>query len=196
MFVRTLVLAPAVALVIVAALTSQACQPAATPVVSMVGARPRPPAPVCHATAPVYITIRSEIANTTGRPTSELDVLVRRAMMRKLTNASGIVFANGAHAEGRCEISVAVRVGPLDHGGGKLRVVLQADVFGEPAHVTLGDVKKTLTKADVPAEDRASEDELIDLASGLAIEQIEKHIHEFTDGEAVAVPDARADGAS
>lgn len=180
-------LAPVVGLGFACSVTSIGCGPPSTPVAPMsdAGAPARAPSALdrCPPSAPVHVTIRREIANSSGRPVTEIENLVRPAITGRLRVASGIVVAQGEHVPDRCEVSFGVRVAPFDYSAGKLRVTVRIDVLSEPERSTLGNIEKKLTKEEVHGHEEASENELLQLASERAAEDLAKNIRRFVSDE-------------
>ena len=74
---------------------------------------------------------------------------------------------------------LAVAVDKFDYSNGNLRVKVKIGVFTYPGKSLLGNVDKTLTKEGVSSGDKSSEDQMLDLAAGLASEQFAQNASAF-----------------
>ena len=74
---------------------------------------------------------------------------------------------------------LAIAVEKFDYSNGKLRVKVKIAVFTYPGKSLLGNIDKTLTKEGVATSDKSAEDQLLDLASGLASEQFAQNASAF-----------------
>ena len=74
---------------------------------------------------------------------------------------------------------LAIAVEKFDYSNGNLRVKVKIGVFTYPGKSLLGNVDKTLTKEGVSSGDKMSEDQMLDLAAGLAVEQFAQNASAF-----------------
>ncbi len=138
--------------------------------------------------AKYYIAL-STIANSTGRSQPEVESVVVKAMRAKLEAAGTIQLApQKESAETARETMkrrkmngfyLAVAVERFDYSNGNLRVKVKIGVFTYPGKSLLGNVDKTLTKEGVSSGDKRSEDQMLDLAAGLASEQFVQNASAF-----------------
>lgn len=138
--------------------------------------------------AKYYIAI-STIANSTGRAQPDIERIVAKAIRSKLEANDQIQLAPSKEAadDAKAKMSkrkmkgfyLAVAVDQFDYSGGNLRVKVKIGVFTYPGKSLLGNVDKTLTKEGVSKGDRSSEDQMLDLAAGLASEQFAQNAQAF-----------------
>ncbi len=138
--------------------------------------------------AKYYIAL-STIANSTGRSQPEVESLVVKAIKSKLEAAGTIQIApNKESAESAKDalkkrkmsgFYLAVAVDKFDYSNGNLRVKVKIGVFTYPGKSLLGNVDKTLTKEGVSSGDKSSEDQMLDMAAGLASEQFAQNASAF-----------------
>ncbi|MBX3190265.1 MAG: HEAT repeat domain-containing protein [Labilithrix sp.] len=138
--------------------------------------------------AKYYIAL-STIANSTGRGQSDIETVVRRAIKAKLESAGTIQIAPATEtADGARDVMkkrkmngfyLAIAVDKFDYSNGNLRVKVKIGVFTYPGKSLLGNVDKTLTKEGVSRDDKSSEDQMLDLAAGLASEQFAQNASAF-----------------
>ncbi len=138
--------------------------------------------------AKYYIAI-STIANSTGRAQPDVERIVATAMRSKLEANADIQLAPSKEGpdDAKAKMSkrklkgfyLAVAVDQFDYSGGNLRVKVKIGVFTYPGKSLLGNVDKTLTKEGVSKGDRSSEDQMLDLAAGLASEQFAQNAQAF-----------------
>ncbi len=138
--------------------------------------------------AKYYISL-SSIANSTGRAQPEVEKIVAKAIRATLESAGNIQLApsketaDDAKAKmGKRKLKgfyLAIAVDQFDYSGGNLRVKVKIGVFTYPGKSLLGNVDKTLTKEGVSKGDRPSEDQMMDLAAGLASEQFAQNAQAF-----------------
>ena len=74
---------------------------------------------------------------------------------------------------------LAIAVDKFDYSNGNLRVKVKIGVFTYPGKSLLGNVDKTLTKEGVSSGDKSSEDQMLDMAAGLASEQFAQNASAF-----------------
>ena len=74
---------------------------------------------------------------------------------------------------------LAIAVDKFDYSNGNLRVKVKIGVFTYPGKSLLGNVDKALTKEGVSSGDKSSEDQLLDMAAGLASEQFAQNASAF-----------------
>jgi hypothetical protein len=138
--------------------------------------------------AKYYIAL-STIANSTGRSQPEVEGVVRKAIKSKLEAAGTIQLAPVKESADAARDTMkkrklngfylAVAVDKFDYSNGNLRVKVKIGVFTYPGKSLLGNVDKTLTKEGVSSGDKSSEDQMLDLAAGLASEQFAQNASAF-----------------
>ena len=138
--------------------------------------------------AKYYIAL-STIANSTGRSQPEVESVVVKAIKAKLEAAGTIQIApNKESAESARDTMkkrklsgfyLAIAVDKFDYSNGNLRVKVKIGVFTYPGKSLLGNLDKTLTKEGVSSGDRSSEDQMLDMAAGLASEQFAQNASAF-----------------
>jgi hypothetical protein len=138
--------------------------------------------------AKYYIAL-STIANSTGRSQPEVESVVLKAIKTKLEAAGTIQIApnreSADDAKGALKkrkmsgFYLAVAVDKFDYSNGNLRVKVKIGVFTYPGKSLLGNVDKTLTKEGVSSGDKSSEDQMLDMAAGLASEQFAQNASAF-----------------
>jgi hypothetical protein len=138
--------------------------------------------------AKYYIAL-STIANSTGRSQPEVESVVVKAIKAKLEAAGTIQIAPTKESAETAKDTLkkrkmngfylAVAVDKFDYSNGNLRVKVKIGVFTYPGKSLLGNVDKTLTKEGVSSGDKSSEDQLLDMAAGLASEQFAQNASAF-----------------
>lgn len=138
--------------------------------------------------AKYYIAL-STIANSTGRSQPEVESVVLKAIKSKLEAAGTVQIAPSKESPdaARGEMKkrkmsgfyLAVAVDKFDYSNGNLRVKVKIGVFTYPGKSLVGNVDKTLTKEGVSSGDKSSEDQMLDLAAGLASEQFAQNASAF-----------------
>lgn len=138
--------------------------------------------------AKYYIAL-STIANSTGRGQSEVESVVVKAIRTKLEAAGTIQLAPGKESADTARDTMkkrkmngfylAIAVDKFDYSGGNLRVKVKIGVFTYPGKSLLGNVDKTLTKEGVSRDDKSAEDQMLDMAAGLASEQFAQNASAF-----------------
>jgi len=138
--------------------------------------------------AKYYIAL-STVANSTGRSQPEVEGVVLKAIRAKLDHAGTIQLAPSKEtADGARDVMkkrklngfyLAIAVDKFDYSNGNLRVKVKIGVFTYPGKSLLGNVDKTLTKEGVSRDDKSSEDQMLDLAAGLASEQFAQNASAF-----------------
>ncbi len=138
--------------------------------------------------AKYYIAL-STIANSTGRSQPEVESVIVKAMRMKLEAAGTIQIAPRAESADAARETMkkrkmngfylAIAVDKFDYSNGNLRVKVKIGVFTYPGKSLLGNVDKTLTKEGVSSGDKSSEDQMLDLAAGLASEQFAQNASAF-----------------
>ncbi len=138
--------------------------------------------------AKYYIAL-STIANSTGRSQPEVESVIVKAMRMKLEAAGTIQIAPRAESADAARETMkkrkmngfylAIAVDKFDYANGNLRVKVKIGVFTYPGKSLLGNVDKTLTKEGVSSGDKSSEDQMLDLAAGLASEQFAQNASAF-----------------
>ncbi len=129
--------------------------------------------------AKYYIAL-SKITNNTGRPNADIDAVVLGAIRAKLatlgvaqvapagetpTAARGVVSSR--HLKG---YYLSIVVDAFDYSGGDLRVKVKLAVFTYPGKDLRGEVPVTPVQSGVSPGDHGSEDNLMALAAGHAVE--------------------------
>jgi hypothetical protein len=138
--------------------------------------------------AKYYIAL-STIANSTGRSQPEVESVVVKAIKAKLEAAGTIQIAPNKESADTAKDTLkkrkmsgfylAVAVDKFDYSNGNLRVKVKIGVFTYPGKSLLGNVDKTLTKEGVSSGDKSSEDQMLDMAAGLASEQFAQNASAF-----------------
>jgi hypothetical protein len=138
--------------------------------------------------AKYYIAL-STIANSTGRAQPEVESVIVKAMRSKLEAAGTIQIAPKTESADSARETMkkrkmngfylAIAVDRFDYSNGNLRVKVKIGVFTYPGKSLLGNVDKTLTKEGVSSGDKSSEDQMLDLAAGLASEQFAQNASAF-----------------
>ncbi len=138
--------------------------------------------------AKYYIAL-STIANSTGRSQPEVESVVVKAIKTKLEAAGTIQIAPTKESADAAKDTLkkrkmngfylAVAVDKFDYSNGNLRVKVKIGVFTYPGKSLLGNVDKTLTKEGVSSGDKSSEDQMLDMAAGLASEQFAQNASAF-----------------
>jgi hypothetical protein len=138
--------------------------------------------------AKYYVAVA--IANTTGRSDSAaVDSMASKSMRAKLEAAGAVQLAPRKETPDAARSAIkkrkmngfylSVAIDRFDYSNGNLRVKVKIAIFSYPAKSLLGNFEKTVTKEGVPSADKASEDELIDVAAGLAGEQFVQNASAF-----------------
>jgi hypothetical protein len=138
--------------------------------------------------AKYYIAL-SSIANSTGRAQPEVESVVVKAIKTKLDAAGTVQIAPSKETADAAREAMkkrkmngfylAVAVDKFDYSNGNLRVKVKIGVFTYPGKSLLGNVDKTLTKEGVSSGDKSSEDQMLDMAAGLASEQFAQNASAF-----------------
>jgi hypothetical protein len=138
--------------------------------------------------AKYYIAL-STIANSTGRSQPEVESVIVKAMRTKLEAVGTIQIAPRTESADAARETMkkrkmngfylAIAVDKFDYSNGNLRVKVKIGVFTYPGKSLLGNVDKTLTKEGVSSGDKSSEDQMLDLAAGLASEQFAQNASAF-----------------
>lgn len=131
------------------------------------------------ANAKYYVAI-SKVANNTGRPQAEIEKLVGAAVRSKLDTLGGFQLAPMKETPdtARAIMSkrkmkgffLSVSVDKFDYSDGNLRVRVKVAVFTYPGKDLRGEVPAGVTQTGVRPGDRGSEDNLLGMAAGRAIE--------------------------
>jgi hypothetical protein len=131
------------------------------------------------ANAKYYVAL-SKVTNNTGRPQAEVDAVVLGAIQAKLaslgnaqlapvgespTAARGVI--SGRHLKG---YYLSILVDKFDYSGGNLRVKVKLAVFTYPGKDLRGEVPVSPVQSGVSPGDKSSEDNLMGLAAGHAVE--------------------------
>jgi len=138
--------------------------------------------------AKYYISL-STVANSTGRSQPEVEAVVLKAIKQKLEAAGTVQIAPPKETADSARDTMkkrklsgfylAIAVDRFDYSGGNLRVKVKIGVFTYPGKSLLGNVDKTLTKEGVSNGDKSSEDQMLDMAAGLASEQFAQNASAF-----------------
>ena len=138
--------------------------------------------------AKYYISL-STIANSTGRSQPEVESVVVKAIKTKLEAAGTVQLAPTKETADAAKDTMkkrkmsgfylAIAVDKFDYSNGNLRVKVKIGVFTYPGKSLLGNVDKALTKEGVSSGDKSSEDQLLDMAAGLASEQFAQNASAF-----------------
>jgi hypothetical protein len=138
--------------------------------------------------AKYYIAL-SSVANSTGRSQPEVEKIVLKAMKEKLEGAGTIQLApSGQSADAAKEqlakrklkgFYLAVAVDRFDYSDGNLKVKVKIGVFSYPGKSLIGNVDKTVTAQGVSNGDKAQEDNLLNMAAGLASERFAENASAF-----------------
>jgi hypothetical protein len=138
--------------------------------------------------AKYYISL-STVANSTGRSQAEVERVVLKAMKSKLESAGTMQLAPPKETADTARETMkkrkmsgfylAIAVDRFDYSSGNLRVKVKIGVFSYPGKSLIGNVDKTLTKEGVSGVDKSAEDQLLDMAAGLASEQFAQNASAF-----------------
>lgn len=138
--------------------------------------------------AKYYIAL-STVANSTGRAQREVEAIVLRAIRDKLDAAGTVQLAPSQETPDKAKalmskrklkgFYLAIALDRFDYSNGNLRVKVKIGVFTYPGKSLLGNVDKTLTKEGVSSGDKSSEDQMMELAAGLASEQFAQNASAF-----------------
>ena len=136
-------------------------------------------APKVVANAKIYVSL-SPIANATGRAQGDIDRIVLGAIRTKLESLGTVQIAPAKETPeaARATISkrklkgfyLAIGVDKFDYSDGNLRVKVKVAVFTYPGKDLRGEVPAGITQSGVRPGDKASEDNLMDMAAARAIE--------------------------
>jgi len=138
--------------------------------------------------AKYYISL-STVANSTGRSQPEVEGVVLRSIKTKLDGAGTVQIAPAKETADKARevmksrkmngFYLAIAVDRFDYSNGNLRVKVKIGVFTYPGKSLLGNVDKTLTKEGVSSGDKSSEDQMLEMAAGLASEQFAQNASAF-----------------
>jgi hypothetical protein len=139
--------------------------------------------------AKYYIAI-STIANSTGRGQADVEKIVQKAIRGKLDASRDMQIAPMKESSDEAKTRIksrklkagfylAVAIDQFDYSGGNLRVKVKIGVFSYPGKSLLGNMDKSITKEGVSKGDRMSEDQMLELAAGLASEQFAQNAGQF-----------------
>ena len=138
--------------------------------------------------AKYYVSL-SSVANSTSRSQSEVEAVVMKAVRAKLESTGTVQLAPPKESADSARDAMkkrkmngfylAIAVDRFDYSNGNLRVKLKIGVFTYPGKSLLGNVDKALTKEGVSNGDKSAEDQLLDLAAGLASEQFAQNASAF-----------------
>jgi hypothetical protein len=143
--------------------------------IDAIGASP----PATVANAKFYIAM-SRIANNTGRSQADVDNIILTAIRDKLTSIGGYQIAPSGETPDAAKAVIAARhlkgyyfsilVDKFDYSGGNLRVKVKLAIFTYPGKDLRGEVPVSPVQSGVQPGDKASEDNLMGLAAGHAVE--------------------------
>jgi hypothetical protein len=129
--------------------------------------------------AKFYVAL-SPVANATGRTQSDVDRIVLAAVRSKLDSLAKYQLAptNESADAARAVVSrrnlkayyLSLAVDKFDYSGGNLRVKVKVAVSSYPGNDLRGEVPAGITQTGVSPGDKASEDNLMGMAAGRAIE--------------------------
>ena len=146
------------------------------------------PAPTNNASAKYYISL-SSVSNSTGRSQSDVEAIVLKAIRAKLDAAGTVQIAPASEKPdaAKAEMSkrkmkglyLAIAVDPFDYSGGNLKVKVKIGVFSYPGKSLIGNADLAKGKSGVTQGDKASEDQVLDLAAAAAGDQFAQNITQF-----------------
>jgi hypothetical protein len=129
--------------------------------------------------AKYYIAL-SRIANNTGRPAAEIEAIVMGAIKAKLAAMGNAQLAPSGESPTAARAAIAAKhmkgyyfsiaVDAFDYSGGNLRVKVKIAVFTYPGKDLRGEVPVSPVQSGVSPGDHGSEDNLMGLAAGHAVE--------------------------
>jgi hypothetical protein len=129
--------------------------------------------------AKFYVAL-SPVANATGRAQSDVDRIVLAAVRSKLDSLAKYQLAptNESADAARAVVSrrnlkayyLSLAVDKFDYSSGNLRVKVKVAVSSYPGNDLRGEVPAGITQTGVSPGDKASEDNLMGMAAGRAIE--------------------------
>lgn len=142
------------------------------------------PAPPALTEDTKYYVAIGEVTNGTTRPDNDLQRVVRTGFVKYFSKLAGFVVA----PEGETPEQAAAllkkhpRVKPLyvwpkvsiRYQNGDLVLELNLSLFTYPGKAFRGSVTRSLTMQDVEGQDSGAEDELIDMASGALVPDVER----------------------
>lgn len=144
------------------------------------GGVPAPPPP--GADAKYYVAI--EITNKTGRPSAEIEAIVRGAMQSKLLSKKGYAVApkgETAAQGGKLVKSkkltgyyLIATVEAPKYEGGNLTQIVRVSMWTYPGKALQGEFAPKLTQSDTPKTDVQSENELMKMCVENAIDTFSK----------------------
>jgi hypothetical protein len=137
-------------------------------------------APPTVAGAKFYVAI-SSLTNNSGRPSSEVEPLIRGAITSKLADLGGFQLAPSqgeTPAQAKAVMSkrnlkgyyLSVSVDKLDYSGGNLRVKVKIAVFSYPDKDLRGEVPASASIPGATPGDKSSEDMLMKAVAARATE--------------------------
>lgn len=142
-----------------------------------------PPAPALDANTRYYIAI-SEVTNATSRTTPALQGVVRKSLEKYFAKASGVVVAPEGETPAQAKTLLAKypRVKSLcvwpkvtvAYERGDLKLKVELTLLTYPGKAFRGSVSRSLTMPEVGSPDASAEDELIDMASGALVPDVEQ----------------------
>lgn len=138
--------------------------------------------------AKYYIAL-STVANSTGRAQADVEGIVLKAIKAKLDSAGTVQLAPSKETPDAAKkkmadrkmkgLYLAIAVDRFDYANGNLRVKVKLGVFTYPGKSLVGNVDKGVTKEGVSPTDKASEDQLMELAAAFASEQVAQNASAF-----------------
>jgi len=144
--------------------------------------------PTTNPNAKYYISL-SNVANTTSR-VSEVEQIVLKSMKAKLDSAGTMQMAPKLESADKARgvlkdrklkggFYLSIAVDNFQYSDGNLKVKVRIGVFSYPNKSLLGNLDKSLTAQGVSANDKASENRLLELAAGLAADQFAQNAPAF-----------------
>lgn len=143
----------------------------------------QPPRPAITDSTKYYVAI-SEVTNGTTRTTSELHGVVRKSLEKYFSKVSGVVVAPASETPEQAKALLAKhpRVKPLcvwpkvtiAYERGDLKLKVDLSLLTYPGKAFRGNVSRSLTMPEVGSPDVSAENELIDMASGALVPDVEQ----------------------
>lgn len=144
-------------------------------------ARLTPSAPAIDASTKYYIAI-GEVTNDNGR--AELGTIVRKSLTKYFAKVQGVVVApeNETPDQAKALLSKHANVKSfcvwpkikMVYEGGNLKLKLDLSLLTYPDKAFRGSVARSMTMPDVSKPDLSAEDELIDMAAGMLVPDVQQ----------------------
>lgn len=142
-----------------------------------------PPPPAITDTTKYYVAI-GEVTNGTTRPDTDLQRVVRAGFVKYFSKLAGFVVAPEGETtqQAAAVLKKHAHVKPLyvwpkvsiTYQNGDLVLELNLSLFTYPGKAFRGSVSRSLTMQGVDGQDSGAEDELIDMASGALVPDVER----------------------